>query len=186
MSRLLKSKQAIARDQNVSRQTVHSWMSGPRWNLGHRFPIDGEKIDAWRAATMFPSSASSFSIPSDDNYTVTRRRVDLQYKAEQTMLLRQKRALLDNKYIERELHDRAMVGLVSEFRRRIQEWIEALPPIFAQQSELQIRRLFTDAYDRLFEKLSAMVELPLADEQEVQQLKNQTKSRAAHHKHHAH
>lgn len=184
MARPLKSKQAVARDQNVSRQTVHTWMADPRWDLGRRFPIDGEKIDAWRA-TMFPSSVSSLSISSDDNYAATRRRVDLQHRAEQTMFLRQRRAILENKFIERELHDRAMVGLVGEFRRRIQDWLEALPPIFALQPEVQIRMLFTDAYDRLCADIMAMPTLPLGEEEEVERLKNQTKSRAAHHKHHA-
>lgn len=179
MPRFLNSKQAITRDQRVSRQTVHTWMSDPRWDLGQSFPIDGEKIDAWRAAT-FRSTTPSMSIPGDDNYTATRRRVELQHKAEQTLYLRQRRSILENKYMERTYAERAMIGLLLDFRNRVEIWIDTLPEVFVNRTEEEIRARFNDAYDKMCEDLGALVEIPLADDQQVARFKDQSKSDAAH------
>ncbi|MEK6676863.1 MAG: hypothetical protein AABZ47_14560 [Planctomycetota bacterium] len=179
MPRPLKNKQEIARDQNVSRQTVHSWMSDPRWNLGQTFPIDGEKIESWRAET-FSTAAPS---PSVDNYAATRRRVDLQHKAEQTLYLRLRRGILEKTYMDRSFAERTMVGLMLNFLNRIEIWIDTLPTVFAHQSEEQIRERFNDAYDQMREDLAVNLELPLADEEQVQEFKNKAKSNAAYRSH---
>ncbi|MEK6677018.1 MAG: hypothetical protein AABZ47_15370 [Planctomycetota bacterium] len=182
MPRLLKNKQEIARDQNVSRQTVHSWMSDPRWNLGQEFPIDGEKIESWRAETLSTSATAALS-PSVDNYAATRRRVDLQHKAEQTLYLRLRRGILEKTYVERSFAERTMVGLTLDYFNRIEMWIDTLPTVFAHQSEEQIRERFNDAYDQMREDMAANLELPLADEEQVQEFKNKAKSNAAYRSH---
>lgn len=176
--RPLKNKAAIARDQKVSATTVQNWMTDPRWTLGHTFPIDGEKIARWREETLRePAIGRAIEVSS------ARRTAEIQHRTEQTLLLRQKRALLENKYIERNIHDRAMVGLVMEFRRKIEDWLESLPPLFVGLSEVQIRSLFTDAYDRMCEDMMQAARLSLAGEEETAALKNQNKVRAAFYKH---
>lgn len=174
---------ALAKQLNVPRQRVALWRKRDdwRWSSAPWSAAQVAAIDRWRK-TELQEDRSELDRPGVAD-AAARSRVKMQREAEQALTLRRKREILEGLYIKRDTSDRALVGLVQLFRTKIEDWIESLPPLFEGKKAAEMRLLLQGAYDRMCADLHDQTMMELAESEQVAELKNVAKARAAQAKH---
>lgn len=153
------SKRKTGKDLGVDRATIQRWASHPDWPWGadpKRWPALPE-IRRWReehlsagrgrgAMTMAPSESGGTS-------AATVRALEAKYKLEQGKLLQLKREILEGQYVEASRYERAIFGLIEQYRHHWEEAIRRLPAICAGMDGPGIEHEMRDQFNVSLERL---------------------------------
>lgn len=100
------------------------------------------------AMTMAASESGGASV-------ATARALDLKVKLEQGKTLQLKREILEGRYIEVSRYERAILGLIEQFRHHFEEAIRRLPAICAGMDGPGIEREMRDQFDVALERMAS-------------------------------
>lgn len=98
------------------------------------------------AMTMTPSESGGTS-------AATVRALEAKVKLEQGKTLQLKREILEGKYVEASRYERAIFGLIEQFRHHFEEAVRRLPAICAGMDGPGIEREVRDQFDVALERL---------------------------------
>ena len=171
----IKSQSSLAKSIGVSPRTVTEWLGRPDWPFAKRGPWNVKAIQDWRSGLQEDRSR-----PPTNNQA----QANLEYKAEQARTLKMKREILEGNYVPRDQQNRAIIEIINTIRRKLEEWLDSLPPRMEHLPEMAIRVLLTEAYDTLCEEMYAAAGVGMTTDDRIRTTKkNATKARAVNRRH---
>jgi hypothetical protein len=159
-SKSYKTVAALARAVGIARQNLHELLNRSDWPTRRHPPFsdaDLKTVLTWRSSSLQEDRAA----PATPEHAEVRV-----LKDQETMLLtRLKRELLEGKYVERSLHDRALLGLTDVFVAALSGMEQAIPLAVADLTAEQrgnLEKVIADRFAQARQQIAERGRIELA------------------------
>lgn len=154
-SNTYKSQGDLARAVGCSAPTLSNLKKRGDWPVGRIGPwsvADVEAVKVWREGHQENRAAQNPEMANAAH----------QLKVEQVIITRVKRELLQGKYIENEIHERAVVGVATRFTGELDALAARLPALLTTTDPGEVEAILTREFDASRQRISDQAEIELS------------------------
>lgn len=171
----LASQAALARHYKVTPRTISRWRAHERWPFGTG-PYNPDEVTEWlrrhlpggaARLGLLPEHLASGQNGNGSSELSDREQLSAKKLRLQTERLQQDLDLKGGKYVRREVHDAAIVGLLTMFVRALEGWERSFPGLLEHAERARIEQLLRREFERWRLDLLAEGQVKLATADEV-------------------